>query len=49
MKRHKAYRDLLALCAWFSVAKATQEVQMSTQDAVILKQGCGYIQKDVVI
>ena len=33
----------------FSVAKATLEIQMSAQDAVILKQRCGYIQKDVVM
>ena len=32
-----------------SVAKATQEPPMSMKDVVILKQGCGYIQKDVVI
>ena len=39
----------IAILFKFSVAKATLEVQMSAQDAVILKQGCGYIQKDVVI
>ena len=33
----------------FSVAKATLQPPLSTKDVVILKQGCGYIQKDVVI
>ena len=33
----------------FSVAKATLQPPMSTKDVVILNQGCGYIQKDVVI
>ena len=31
------------------VAKATLQPPMSTKDVVILNQGCGYIQKDVVI
>ena len=29
---------------YFSVAKATLQLPKSTEDAVILKQGCGYIQ-----
>ena len=36
-------------CVKFSVAKATLQPPLSTKDVVILKQGCGYIQKDVVI
>ena len=34
---------------FFSVAKATLQPPMSDKDVVILNQGCGYIQKDVVI
>ena len=48
----KSFEDSTAYLThklFFSVAKATQEPPMSTKDVVILKQGCGYIQKDVVI
>ena len=42
-------RLLLLYSSEFSVVTATLEVQMSTQDAVILKHGCGYNQKDLFI
>ena len=38
-----------AMSCSFSVAKATLQPPLSTKDVVILKQGCSYIQKDVVI